>query len=58
MKDNSIVDANNINADTFRHTYNTQRETENAIFTSERIDKSNYLANAFKDLTINEAKYY
>ena len=51
------MDANNITADTFNRTSNTQRENTNAIFTSEKLDKSDELADMLKDLTINETKY-
>ena len=44
--------------DTFSHTSNTQRENTNAIFTSEKLDKSDKLADALNDLTINDTKYY
>ena len=44
--------------DTFSHTYNTQRENANAIFTGEKLDKSDELVDSVKNLTINNAKYY
>ena len=44
--------------DTFSHTHNTQTENTNKIFTSKKIDKSDELADVFKDLKINDAKYY
>ena len=44
MEEESISDANNVTTDTFSHTSNTQRENENAIFASEKIDKSDELA--------------
>ena len=37
---------------------NIQRENVNAIFRSEKLDKSDELTDALKDLTINDAKYY
>ena len=58
MEEESISDANNITADTFSHTFNTQREDANAIFTSEKLDKSDEMADALKYLTINDTKYY
>ena len=58
MKEESITDANNITADTFSHVSNVYRENENKIFTSEKIDKSDELVDAVKNLTINNAKYY
>ena len=50
--------ANNVTADTFSQTFNTLRENANAIFTIEKLDKSDKLADALKDLTMNDAKYY
>ena len=44
--------------DIFSNTSNTQIENENAIFTSEKIDKSDELVEAVEDLTIDNAKYY
>ena len=51
-------DANNITADTFSHMSNTQIDNANAIFTSEKLDKPDELADMLKDLTINDAEYY
>ena len=53
-----ISDANNVTADTFSHTSNTQRENSNALFKSENLDKADELEDALKDLTIKDAKYY
>ena len=53
-----IQDANKITVDTFSHTSNTQRYNANTIFTSEKLDKSDELADALKDPTINDTKYY
>ena len=58
MKEESISDANNVTADTLIHTTNTQRENTNAIFTSEKLDKSDDLADALKDFKINHSGYY
>ena len=44
--------------DTFSHTSNTQRESENTIFTSEKLDKLDELEDSLNDLTINDTKYY
>ena len=52
------MDANNATADNFSHTPNTQRENANAIFTSEKLDKSDELADTLENLTINDTKYY
>ena len=54
----SKSDANNVTADTSSHTLNTQRYNANAIFTSEKLDKSDELADTLKYLTINDAEYY
>ena len=35
-----------------------QRENANVIFTTEKLDKSDGLVYAIKNLTINDAKYY
>ena len=52
------MDSNNFTADTFIRTSNTHRENANTILTSKKLDKSDDLADAVKDLTINDAKYY
>ena len=52
------LDANNVPADTFSHTSNTQIKNANAIFTSEKLDKSDELEDTLKDLTISNAEYY
>ena len=44
--------------DTFSHTSNTQRENTNAMFTSEKLDKSDELEDALNYMAINNAKYY
>ena len=51
-------DSQNVTAYTFSHTSNTQRDDSNVILTSKKLDKSDELADAVKDLTINDAKYY
>ena len=58
MEEESISYSNNVTADTFSHMPNTQRENVNAIFTSEKLDKSDDLADALKYLTISNAVYY
>ena len=35
-----------------------QRENSNVIFTSEKLEKSEELVDAVKNLTVNDAKYY
>ena len=54
----SISDTNNVTAETFSHTSNTKRENVNAIFTNEKLYKSDDLAYLLEDLIINDAKYY
>ena len=56
MDEESILDANNVTADTFSHTSNTQRENATALFTSEKLDTSVDLADMLKHLTINDAE--
>ena len=58
IEDESILDANNVTADTFSHTFNTKGDNANTIFTSEKLDKSGELVDAVKNLTFNDAKYY
>ena len=58
IKEELIADSNNVTVDTFSHASNTQRENENAIFTSEKLDKLNGLVDAVKELTINYSKCY
>ena len=47
IEEESIADANNVTADTFSHTSNTQREDFNATFTSDNLDKSDKLVFLF-----------
>ena len=58
MDKDSISVANNLSADTFGCTSDTKRENANAIFTIDKLDKLDNLADALKDLTINNSKYY
>ena len=58
MKEESILDTHTVTADKFGHTSNTQRENANAIFTSEKLDKSDDMEDALKGLAINDAAYY
>ena len=58
MDEESISDANNVTADIFSHTSNTQRDNANAILKSENQDKLEKLAEMLLDLTINNAEYY
>ena len=52
------MDVNKVTADTFSHASNTLRENTNGTFKSEKLDKSDKLVDAVKNLTINEAAYY
>ena len=54
----SILDANNVTANTFSHVSNTQIENANKIFTSDKLDKSDDQEEMLKDLKISDAKYY
>ena len=58
MEEESIMDANNVTTNTFSHASNAQRENANAIFKSEKLDKSDDLVYALNNLTIDDAKYY
>ena len=49
-------DSNNVTADTFGHTSNTQGENANMIFTSDKLDKSDNLVDRLKYLTINDTE--
>ena len=52
------MDANHVSADIFSHVYSAQRENENKIFISKKLDKPNKLLDAAKNLKINDVKYY
>ena len=52
------MDASNVTVDTLLNTSNTQRENTNAIFTGEKLDKSDNLLEAVNNLTINDAEYH
>ena len=58
VEEKLLSNANNKTVDAFSHTSNTQAENSNKNFTSEKLDKSDDLSNALKDLTINDSKYY
>ena len=58
MEEESIADANNVTVDIFSYTSSANRENENAIFTSKKLEKLYELVYAVKNLTINDAKYY
>ena len=58
MEEESIAYSNDVTADTFSHPSSAQRENANAVFTSDKLGKLDYLVDAVKNLTINDAKYY
>ena len=58
MEEEYLLDTNNVTMDTFSHMPNTKRENENVIFTSNKIDKSDELLYALKNLTIKNTIYY
>ena len=58
MEQESVTDYNNVTADKFSHASSPQRENANTIFTSKKLDKSDELVDAVKNLTINDVKYY
>ena len=57
MKEKSIQGDNNVAADTFSHTSNKKRENANAIFTSQKLEKSDELFNAVKNMTKKDSGY-
>ena len=52
---NITPDAQNLTADNFSQTYNTQIDNANAILTSEKTDKLYGMAETLKYLKINDA---
>ena len=48
MEKGEISDSNNVTVDTFSNTSITQMENANAIFTSDKFDKSDELLDAVK----------
>ena len=56
-EEESITDANNINADAFSHVSCSQRENGGMIFTSEKLDKLGERVNAINILTTSNAVY-
>ena len=58
MEEESIARANNITADTFNHASNTQRDNTKTIIKSEKVDKSDDMVDAVKNVTINNDEYY
>ena len=58
IEEEKIADVNNVFADTFGPASNTHWENEKAIFTSEKLDKSDKMIDVENNLTISNAKYY
>ena len=56
-EEESITDVNNVTADAFSQASSSQRENADAIFKSDKIDKSYELVNAINNLTINDNVY-
>ena len=56
-EEESITDANNATSGAFSHISSSQRENSNAIFTSKKLEKLEYLVNAIYSLKINDAGY-
>ena len=56
-EEESITEANNINAYAFSHASSSQRENTDMIFTSEKLDKSDELVNAINNLTTSDVVY-
>ena len=54
-EEESIMDANSINDDTFSHVSSSQRENADAIFTSEKLEKLDKLVDAITNLKRNNA---
>ena len=52
------MNAQNVIAYTFSSTSNTQKENKNVIFTSEKLKKSDELADTLQYLIINNDEYY
>ena len=56
-EEESTTDANNITADEFSHGSSSKRENEEAIFISEKLDKSDELVDEINKSTINNSGY-
>ena len=58
MEEESVTDANTVNADTFSHVYTAYIKIKKKIFTIDKLDKSDELVDAVKNLTIKDVEYY
>ena len=56
-EEETITGANNVTDDTFSHASSSQRENLNAIFTIEKLEKSDELVDEVKNLKINNSGY-
>ena len=56
-EEKSIMNADNITADAFSYAPSSQREKPNAIFTSDKLEKSDKLDDTIDNLKINDAGY-
>ena len=53
----SITGANNVTSDAFSHTFSSQKENADTVFTSEKLNKLDKIVNAINNLTINYTLY-
>ena len=51
------MDSRNVTADAFSHASIPQRKNAGAIFTSEKLDKSDKIVNAINNSKINYSRY-
>ena len=56
-EEGAITDANSVTADTYSLAYSSQIENFNAVVTSEKLEKSDDLVDAAKNMTINNNGY-
>ena len=56
-KEGEITDANNVTNDTWSLVSSSQRENLNAMFTSEKLEKSDELVDAVKNMKMNDVGY-
>ena len=56
-EEESITDANDVTTDAFSHVSTSHRESSDAIFTGENLDKLYKLFNEINNLKINNEEY-
>ena len=56
-EEGEITDANNVTNDTWSLVSSSQRENLNAMFTSEKLEKSDELVDAVKNMKMNDVGY-